>query len=286
MTSRLILIPGAPKSGTTTLHAAVVASGGSANTRLVKEPHYFLKDLLTPQIKLRAIKDWEKYKKSCFINDELSIDASQSYFTEPLDLSLVQQMRRQWERIDVVIILRRGVDRVVSAYAMDLANGWVQGSLENLLQAEWEGHHHLYGDGPRYLAESRYLENIERLRKEIPFAFFHFFDFDCLARSDGLRALLKQIDLTLNVAFGVPKKNQRPDQYRPIWLSNLLVVPAVYRLSKIVPQRLKYLIKKTLYSRRTVATNIPIHIENFLAQQYSLAKQRYIPEDTESTSIG
>ena len=61
-------------------------------------------------------------------------------------------MRRQWNRVNVVIILRRGFDRVVSVYAMDLANGWVQDPLQDLLQAEWEGHHNLYSDGPRYLA--------------------------------------------------------------------------------------------------------------------------------------
>lgn len=158
--SRLIIIAGAPKSYTSSVVSSLV---GVNKGGFVKEQHFLLESVSTQFLKNRCTFDFKTFLERAFISDGLYVDASMTYFTEPLCEIKIQLVTRFFDTIEVYCFLRNPVDRILSCYNMDLSNNWVSRDLSWYLNCELRGLINPYGAGPRYLAESLYFKNISRL---------------------------------------------------------------------------------------------------------------------------
>lgn len=117
-------IVGAPKAGTTSLHAHLQSVPGIFMSR-IKEPNYFSRTLVPDDHPLRPIRDEHKYL-SLFddVRDEAVIgEASPTYLADP---DAPRRIHDVAPRARILISLRDPVERAFSHYLMMRNNGTAQ----------------------------------------------------------------------------------------------------------------------------------------------------------------
>lgn len=165
----LVILPGAPKSGTTSLLTSIantVAEGGQSPD-YVKEPGYLLREPKSLFQAKRTIATGSAYERSLLSYRGWLFDATQAYFTCALDKRKIQRLRSNYRSIHLIFLLRDPYARIQSSYRMDLANGWIRGDLRTYLQEELDGVNYEYGAGPRYIQESLYAQRISAVCEAI-----------------------------------------------------------------------------------------------------------------------
>lgn len=226
---KLILVPGAPKAGTTSLVEALCQQPGVVRPK-IKEPGYlasppdnaFCRDrfVFTGSDYLDALGHAEGA-------DGIHVDGSQILFTAPREDIRIPDAVTD---IACVVMLRDEVERIKSNYRMDVYNGWVDAPLDMLLRRELDGARNAYGEGPRYLMETRYARNIETFVDLVGRERVFVFSFEDIAALDlsGVMGLMGQVARP----HEMPAANRTPDA-RPGAAQRLYrrLVPARWRRS-------------------------------------------------------
>jgi hypothetical protein len=242
----LIIVPGAPKSGTTTVFNAL-AKMSLYTFPLIKEPNYLLNRIDTPFLEKRSIWDLQKYLENLLIIEDYAFDFSQSYFTESLDINKIIELKENiFKNIVLVFILRDPYERIASNYRMDIENGWVNAPLEALLAEELLGVKNSYGAGPRYIEESRYACNIKRLVREIsPDAWYVI---DSANMADPSSWMFLNIRYKDQFYETLSKKANSAHHARPQLAARLLKHMLSPRFRSNLPSPLKKLVRNLMFS--------------------------------------
>ena len=122
-------IVGAPKAGTSSLHAYLQAVPGIFMSK-IKEPNYFSRIVVPDDHPLRPIRDREKYLQLfAGVTNELVIgEASPTYLADPEAPRLIREVAPDCR---ILISLRDPVERAFSHYLMMRNNGKTNDSFLN-----------------------------------------------------------------------------------------------------------------------------------------------------------
>lgn len=239
----LTIIPGAPKSGTTSLVDSIARSieeVGYPIGEYIKEPGYLLKDAESKFLARRCIKDLNEYKRRILSHNGFSFDASQAYFTCSIDPLKLEEIRKTYAQINILIMLRNPYDRIRSAYRMDLTNGWVDRNLDHYLIEEINGNRNPYGAGPRYIEESLYSQNINKLLGSI--------------RPDDMKIILYEQYNDVNYITNVLKSQGFPYRMHHIEHSNVSqqsVPPKwISSIKEVVPPSLRQRVRDSAIKQK------------------------------------
>lgn len=122
-----LFIVGAPKAGTTSLHAYLGRVPGIFMSK-IKEPHYFSRVVIPDDYPFPPCRDREKYLRLFAEANESRYvgEASPSYLADPGAAHLVHHVSPDAK---IIACLRDPVDRIYSHYLMLLNGGFAKGSL-------------------------------------------------------------------------------------------------------------------------------------------------------------
>jgi hypothetical protein len=232
---KLVIIAGAPKSYTSSVVSSLV---GRNNIGFVKEQHFFLRSVSTQFLKNRSTKDFSNYLKKAFVSKGLYVDASMTYFTEPLCEKKVELAKSFFDKIDVYCFLRNPVERILSCYNMDISNGWVFRDLSWYLSRELTGLKNSYGAGPRYIQESLYFENISSLKGV--FGNLNIVMVEELSSGWWFSDLPK---------VALSKTNSFSHLAAPRWISKIKEIPIIRSIIMRMGSKLKTIFKDAVYKR-------------------------------------
>ena len=122
-------IVGAPKAGTSSLHAYLQAVPGIFMSK-IKEPNYFSRIVVPDDHPLRPIRDTEKYLQlfAGVTNERVVGEASPTYLADPEAPRLIREVAPDCR---ILISLRDPVERAFSHYLMMRNNGKTKDSFLN-----------------------------------------------------------------------------------------------------------------------------------------------------------
>ena len=236
MKRKLIIIAGAPKSFTT----SVVHSLSCNLNSFSKEQHFLLERAETRFLTNRRTSDFSTYLSKARVREDLYVDGSMSYFTEPLSTDRVRLIKDFFHYVEVYVFLRDPFERIISCYNMDVANGWVKENLQYYLEKEISGCLPMYGAGPRYILESCYAKNISFLQQ-------YFNKINIVTTTELIAGWWFPGELRGELG----KQNSFPLRQAPVWFSKLKEFPVFQRINFNENSRIKYLLKLLLYKKST-----------------------------------
>lgn len=194
-----IIIPGAPKAGTTSI-TAILDQHPDVFMPALKEPRFFISDViknLSDQDPLKkylfdiSIHDWEKYKKMYDVDAKFKIDGSIQYLfyyknTIPL-------IKKHLGDPYIILILRNPIYRALSNYSfnkrsekcstlIEAIKDELNGGRENL-----NSFYHYYGQGLYYEQVKQFQENFTN----VSVLFYEDFSRDNLAFVNSICDILK-----------------------------------------------------------------------------------------------
>jgi len=154
-----LFIVGAPKGGTTSIHA-YLSMIPEIYMSQIKEPNFFSANTVSINHPVKPIRDAKKYLE-LFKNaryEKYLGEASPSYLADPEAPKLIHELSPDAK---IIISLRDPIERVFSHYLMYIRDGWWDHSFKEQIEKEFKKNIHS-ADRIMELNTSFYYENVKR----------------------------------------------------------------------------------------------------------------------------